>query len=147
MAAMEKGESIWIERQEATKNKKPRKGGKKGQKGGRQSRVSDVKQTGEDAAKPSSPAASNEKETGTKRKYDEEASMVSGVLLHLMCAWTSTDCWDSTRLTTKHRTRTRVDSPQLLPVETRDGSRVSETCLMREQGSSRSNNCLRRGRT
>jgi len=78
LAAIEKGEQIWLERQKATK--KPRKGGKKGQKGGRQSKVSEIKPEDADTADPGSPAASTSQETGTKRKFDEDTAMVGSVL-------------------------------------------------------------------
>jgi len=70
LAAIKKGEPIWLERQKAFKSK--RKGGKKGQKGGRQSRVSDIKPEGSDGAASSSPAPSTSQDNGSKRKFQEE---------------------------------------------------------------------------
>lgn len=67
VAAIERGEPIWLERQKAAK------GGKRKSKGGRQSRVSNIKP--DDAAVSSSPAPPT-KEAGNKRKFEEEVPEV-----------------------------------------------------------------------
>jgi len=124
LAAMKKGEPIWLERQKVFKAK--RKGGKKGQKGGRQSRVSDIKPEVSDGAASSSPAPTTSQETGTKRKYKEETPQVRELCSRLALWYELTA--PRHLLTLKRRPK----SPDELPLHelTRGGSRVQKTLLI-----------------